>query len=139
MLLLSVEPVRDLQFSSMVDRAIAARALPPSVCTELRRIKKQTENYLKYLDSGSVFGRSPFVTVLPVEGWVRTTETCNYADLDEIRRLRNDLVHRATSPIITGKGEYEKEKLYDRSMWILRQFASNVQQDVGQAIGNAGA
>lgn len=119
----------------MVERAIDSGALPPDVSGELRRKWRNTKKFLGYINSGRVLGRSPFVTLLPVAGWIPTMERCDYADLDKIRDLRNDFVHGVVPPEITDGDEFAKEKIYTRSMWILRQFASNVRQDVERLQG----
>jgi hypothetical protein len=111
-------------------RAISAGGLPLDVVRNLRDKEYRTKAYLDYIESGAVFARSPFTTVLPVTGWVPTTEQCTYADLDLIRDLRNSFVHGVGDPGITPDNMLVKYKLYERSMWILRQFASNVDQEV---------
>jgi hypothetical protein len=120
---------------TLVRRAIDAGALTPEVSRKLRAKWYKTKQFLDYLESGEVFGHSPFVTILPVPGWVPKTEECTYSDLDKIRELRNDLVHGAVPQEVAEASEMTRERLYERSMWILRQFASNIQQDIAQMLG----
>jgi hypothetical protein len=104
--------------------------LPSVVRTELKKKEKVTAKFLKYIDSGAVFGKSPFVTIIPVSSWIPQTETCNYDALDEIRRLRNKLIHSVGDRNILNISEIEKERRYKRSMWIMRKFAENVDYEV---------
>lgn len=107
-------------------RLVREQALPNNVSKEIRKRERATSSFLSYIDDGHVFGRSPFTAVLPVGGWVPTTETCTFCDLDRIRKLRNDFIHAVRDPGILPSTEPEKERLYDRSMWIMRKFAENV-------------
>ncbi|NIP26549.1 MAG: hypothetical protein GWO38_22655 [Phycisphaerae bacterium] len=99
---------------------------------ELQKRKHQTALFLSYIDSGKVFGRSPFITVLPVTGWVPKTEICDFKDLTKIRELRNDFIHGINDSEIMPISEIEKERLYSRSMWIMRNFAGNVDQEINK-------
>lgn len=78
------------------------------------------------------------VAVLPVVSWApsteASTETCDYSDLNRIRELRNQFIHGIEDPEITSESIMAKQRRYERSMWILRQFASNTQQDVQQLL-----
>lgn len=103
--------------------------LPESVSNELRKRERSTGRFLSYIDQGHVFGRSPFITVLPVVSWVPKTETCTIDDLDRIRELRNGFIHAITDRAMLPAAEVEKERLYDRSMWIMRKFAENVDHE----------
>src|SRR5215472_13028913 len=94
----------------------------------------QAKQFLDYIESGRVFGHSPFVTILPVPGWMPKTEECTYSDLVKIRELRNDLVHGAVPQEVAEASKMTRERLYERSMWILQQFASNIQQDIAQML-----
>lgn len=120
-------------------RLADAGMLPTHVADELRRRQRRTRNFLEYIDQGHVFGHTPFVTVPPVVGWVPSTETCVFADLDAIRNLRNQFIHGVSGPEILPASEPEKERLYERSMWILRQFAGNVDTDVRRVRDSHGA
>ena len=104
--------------------------LPNEVSNELIGFKYRTAKFLKYIDSGMVFGQSPFETVLPIKGWEFKTEECDYQDLDKIRQLRNKFIHAIKGREILHISEHEKEKLYTRSMWIMRNFGSNIRQEV---------
>ena len=104
--------------------------LTSEICDEIRNRKRQTARFLKYIDSGAVFGHSPFFAILPTAGWVPKTEECDFADLTEIREQRNRFVHAVKDPSILPNTEIEKERSYERSMWVLRQFASNLDQRV---------
>ena len=106
----------------LVDR----NALSPEICGELKKLERRTEQFLRYINSGQVFGYSPFRTVLPVPGWVPTFEDCGFTELDAIRRLRNQLIHAPESPPID-----RTDQRYDRSMWILRMYAGNIDHAVG--------
>ena len=99
------------------------------ISEELLKIKRSTARFLNYVHKGSVFDRSPFIAELPVTGWSVKTETCTFNDLDRIRNLRNDFIHAVTGPAILPTSEPEKEKLYDRSMWIMRKYAENVDKE----------
>jgi hypothetical protein len=101
----------------LVDRNV----LSPEIGEKLRKLERRTERFLRYIDSGQVFGHSPFRTVLPVPGWVPGFEDCGFADLDAIRMLRNQLIHAPESPPID-----RTDQRYDRSMWILRMCAGNI-------------
>lgn len=122
----------------IIRRAIDGGVLAPDTCRALESRWRYTEKFFDYIESGNVFGSTPFRTVLPVKGWVPTTETCRYSDLNRIRELRNSFIHGVSSPEIMPESTMEKQDLYDRSMRILRNFASNLQQDVGRLLGAAG-
>jgi hypothetical protein len=102
------------------------------VSTELKNKERATAKFLEYIDSGAVFGKSPFITVIPVISWTPKTETCDYNELDEIRKLRNKFIHVVNDRNILNISESEKERLYERSMWIMRKFAENVDYEVMQ-------
>ena len=109
---------------------VAESLLAPDIAGELHRRTLRTKAFLQYIDEGRVFGHTPFTTILPIVGWSPKTETCNSSDLDRIRDLRNEFIHAVESRSILPSSEVEKERLYERSMWILRQFAGNVDLDV---------
>jgi hypothetical protein len=119
-------------------RAMDAHAIPASICQELDRRWYRTKQFFEFIESGRVFGHSPFVTMLPVPGWTPTAETIGYADLDVIRNLRNDFVHRAAATDVADSA-MAQERVYDRSMWILRQFASNISQDTARLLETTAA
>jgi hypothetical protein len=104
--------------------------LSSEAAAQVCKLRYQTEKFLCYIDSGAVFGHSPFVTLRYIPGWVPKTEHCNYSDLNEIRSLRNEFIHGVQGPSILPESEVEKERRYGRSMDILRAFAGNVDQDV---------
>jgi hypothetical protein len=111
---------------SLVDRGVLA----PEICTALRSRERQTEQFLRYIDSGPVFSTSPFRTALPVPGWVPALEDCTFAELDKIRRLRNQLIHAPEgSAVVLDRSD----RRYERSMWILRIFAGNIDHAVQDA------
>jgi hypothetical protein len=104
--------------------------LTPTTVSALNGLKFRTRAFLKYIDDGHVFGRTPFQTVLPVVGWTMKIETCSFVDLDEIIKRRNHFIHAINSPSILPISQTDKEIMYMRSMDILRGFASNLDQDV---------
>lgn len=104
--------------------------LPDRVCNQLRQREKSTGKFLSYINAGHVFGRSPFTTVLPVTSWVPKSETCTFDDLNRIRELRNQFIHAVTDRSILPASEPEKDRLYERSMWIMRKFAENVDHEI---------
>lgn len=107
------------------------RLLPLEVGRKLKTLERRTWDFFKYIDEKHVFGCTPFTTVLPVAGWIPKFENCDFKDLDCILRQRNRFIHAVENPLILpSKKEVEKEQSYERSMWILRQFAGNLDQDV---------
>jgi hypothetical protein len=102
---------------------------PLEVGSELKRREFRTAAFLQFVDSGQVFGHSPFSTIFPISAGTVQFEECGFADLESIREQRNKLIHAVGSSSILENTEPEKERLYERSMWILRQFAGNVFQD----------
>jgi hypothetical protein len=110
-------------------RLVDDKILTESVSKELRKRERSTGSFLSYIDKGHVFGRSPFTTVLPVAAWVPKTETCTFDDLNRIRELRNNFIHAVPDRAILPASEVEKERLYERSMWIMRKFAENVDHE----------
>jgi len=107
----------------LVDRGL----LSPDICKELKKRERHTEAFLRLIDSGEVFGQSPFKSILPVQGWTPRFEECDIHDLDKIRKLRNQLVHAAGSAPTTID---RTDQHYERSMWVLRLFAGNLDQAV---------
>jgi hypothetical protein len=104
--------------------------IPPAICSALRSRERRTEQFLRYIDEGHVFGESPFRSVLPLAGWVPQFENVEYADLDRIRIIRNDFIHGIKDTSILPISSPEKERFYERSMWILRKFAENIDTEV---------
>lgn len=96
----------------------------------LHAIERKTEQFLGMIESGAVFGRTPFVTILPVVGWEFKMERCTYADLNRIRERRNQFIHGVVSPDITGESIIEKQRSYERDMWTLRHFAQGIDHEV---------
>jgi hypothetical protein len=108
----------------------ADRLLSPQIASDLQARELRALAFLKYIDEGHVFGHTPFKTVLPIIGWTPQFQSCDFQDLDRIREQRNKLIHAVGNPSILPTTELEKEQLYERSMWILRQFAGNLDQNV---------
>jgi hypothetical protein len=121
-------------FEDFVRRSLFALVdddlLPSGVGSELRKREFNAAVLLKFVETGKVFGHTPFFAVLPIAGWTPKFEECGFIDLDAIRKQRNKFIHAVEGPSILPETEVEKERLYDRSMWILRQFAGNIFQDV---------
>jgi hypothetical protein len=104
--------------------------IQPDVAERLRKAERKIGRFLAILNSGEVFGHSPFRTILPVEGWAPTFESCEFKDLEGIRIQRNSLVHAASERELL-QGEYDKiESFYEHDMWVLRKFAENIENDV---------
>lgn len=106
--------------------------LPKEIARELKKRELRTYQFLKYIDDGHVFGHTPFTTVLPKPGWMADFEKCDFSDLNDIREQRNRFIHAVDSTTILPIEEPEKDRMYERSMWILRQFAGNLDQDIGR-------
>jgi len=106
------------------------KVIPEKVSRELKKKERSTAKFFAYIDGGLVFGRSPFTTVLPVTSWVPKFETCTFQDLDQIRLIRNEFIHSPRDKAILPNTEIEKERLYKRSMWMMRKFAENVDWEV---------
>lgn len=120
----------------MMQKLIDAHALPISTRDKLQKCWSRTKKFFDVIDSGEIFGHSPFHTVLPLMAETGNFQVCDYADLDKIRELRNDFIHGIESPQILPISALEKQRHYERSMWILRQFATNIQFDVSRRINN---
>jgi hypothetical protein len=121
---------------SIIQTALNAGAFREEIAEKLRRCWRQTQKFLDLLESGIVFGRTPFRTVLPVLGWQPSIEDIGYSHLDNLRRLRNDFVHGVESPEILSESLIVKHQRYERSMWILRKFAENIMWEVQRALGH---
>lgn len=121
-------------FENFAKRSVLGLAddnlLASDVAFRLRALERHTREFLRYVDSGRVFGHSPFATVVPVAGWAPQYENCTFADLDAIREQRNKFIHAVESASILPNTESQKERLYERSMWILRQFAGNIDHEI---------
>jgi hypothetical protein len=128
-------------FENFVKQSVLGLAadglLPAQVASDLQARELRTRGFLKYIDEGRVFGHTPFTTVLPIAGWTPQFQSCNFQDLDLIREQRNRLIHAVENPSILPATELEKERLYERSMWILRQFAGNIYQDIQNVRGQS--
>jgi hypothetical protein len=104
--------------------------LRSGVAQEVRAKELKTGKFLEYIESGGLFGHTPFRTALLVVGWTPKAESCDFSDLNAIRALRNKLVHTVKDQSIPETGDISLERLYERSMWLLRLFAGNIDQDV---------
>lgn len=128
-------------FESFVKQSImdlaGADLLPTQVVSGLKARESGTKAFLQYIDKGHVFGHTPFTTVLPIMGYTPKFEKCDFRDLDLIREQRNQFIHALKNPSILPATEPEKERLYERSMWILRQFAGNIYQDIQNIRGQS--
>jgi hypothetical protein len=119
--------------TDMMQELVAAEMAGLSIRTNLnRKLRAGGKQLFDLIDSGDLFGQTPFRTILPVAGWNQETEVCDYGDLNAIRRLRNDFVHGIRYPEIGEDGHMAKERLYNRSMWILRNFAANTMLETRQ-------
>lgn len=118
-----------------IRKVIDAGVLAHDVVKRLKAKWRQTKQFFDLIESGDVFGTTPFRTVLPVVGWVPSTVECDYDDLNGIRELRNEFIHGVESPAITSENLAAKQRRYERSMWILRKFAENVEWEVQRALG----
>lgn len=119
---------------TMMQKLIDGNALSVNTQNKLQNNWSRTKRFFDAINSGEVFGHSPFHTVLPIIDESGSLQVCDYSDLDKIRELRNDFIHGIESPEILPISPLEKRKYYERSMWILRQFATNIQFDVGQKL-----
>ncbi len=117
-------------FESFVKESVLGLArdglLSAGVAREIRRRERSTASFLTYLDDGRVFGRSPFNSSLARVSWESQIETITLADLNSIREQRNAFIHGVQDRDILPASEVEKERLYERSMWVMRKFAENV-------------
>ncbi len=123
---------------TMVRKVIDAGVLQPPVVKDLETKWRQTKQFFDKIESGDVFGRSPFTALLPAAGWMPSFDEYDYKDLNEIRVLRNQFIHGVESPEITSENILLKQRRYERSMWILRKFAENIQFDVQRALAKRG-
>jgi hypothetical protein len=115
---------------TMIRKAIDGNALSLDVVNDLRAKWRRTKQFFDKIHSGDVFGTSPFIAILPVMGWQPSTEEVGYDELDAIRELRNSFIHGVESPEIISEHISMKQNRYNRSMWILRKFAENIQWDM---------
>ncbi len=120
----------------MMQKLIDADVLAAATKNKLKENWLRTKRFFDVINSGQVFGYSPFHTVLPIIDEVGNLRVCDYSDLDKIRNLRNDFIHGIESPEILPISPMEKHKYYQRSMWILRQYATNIQSDVQKVLGS---
>jgi hypothetical protein len=122
---------------TMIRKVVDAKAINSIVTSNLESKWRHTKQFLDIIDSGAVFGKSPFSALLPVVGWVPSFEEVGYTQLNEIRELRNAFIHGIEGPEITPEPVGVKQQRYERSMWILRTFAGNVQWDVQRVLAVA--
>lgn len=99
------------------------------IISELGKRERRTAAFFKYIDDGYVFGRLPFSTLLPCSEGSEKFSECNISDLNKIRELRNKFIHGTVSRSILPATIPQKQHLYERSMWILRLFAGNVDHE----------
>lgn len=92
--------------------------------------RNQTENLLKYLDSGALFGKTPFVNLFEQGLTSVNPEQVTYRDLDAIRVKRNKFVHGIESPEIIAATSEDKEAEYKRLHQILTQFAAQIDRGI---------
>jgi hypothetical protein len=121
---------------SIIQMALDAGAFNEEINDKLQRRWRQTKRFFDLLESGAVFGRTPFRTALPVLGWQPSIEDIDYSHLDSLREQRNDFIHGVESPDILSESLITKHQRYERSMWILRKFAENVLWEVQRALGH---
>jgi len=120
---------------TMIRKVIDANVLKSHVVNDLESNWRRTKAFFDIIHFGDVFGRSPFKSLLPVMGWVFSTEEVGYEDLNSIRNLRNSFIHGVENPDIISENILEKQRRYERSMWILRKFGENIQWEVQHLIG----
>ena len=119
----------------MLRKAINANVFAQPIREALEGKWRKTKSLLDYIDSGNVFGSSPFVHMLPVEGWSPGIENITYANLDQIRELRNEFIHYGLeSPVRKPENIMTNQSRYQHSMWILRLFAQNIDSEVQRLI-----
>jgi hypothetical protein len=121
---------------SVIQVALDAGAFNSEIADKLRRRWLKTKAFFDLIESGVVFGRTPFRTALPVPGWQPSIEDIGYNRLDEMRELRNDFIHGVESPDILSESLMAKHRRYERGMWVLRKFAENIMWEVQRALGH---
>jgi len=121
---------------SIIQVALDAGAFDEDTVAKLRERWKRTKQFFDLIESGIVFGRTPFRTALPIPGWHLSIENIGYNQLDEMRELRNNFIHGVESPDILSEGSLSKQQRYERGMWILRKFAENIMWEVQRALGH---
>ncbi|NEQ50779.1 MAG: hypothetical protein F6K11_11690 [Leptolyngbya sp. SIO3F4] len=118
----------------MIKKLTNANVLQPTVARKLRNARNNTKKFFGIIHSGDVFGQSPFVAMLPPQGYHSPGDQLmgqvGYDELNAIRELRNTFIHRIESPEITTEHIPAKHYRYERSMWTLRKFAENIQDYV---------
>jgi hypothetical protein len=121
---------------SIIQIVLDAGAFSEEISKKLRKPRISTQRFLDLLESGEVFGRTPFRTALPVLGWQPSIEDIGYSHLDNLRKLRNDFIHGVEGPEILAERLNNKQRRYERSMWILRKFAENVMWEAQKVLGH---
>jgi hypothetical protein len=115
---------------SMMQKLIDAQVISSDIQKKLKGNWFRTKQFFDLINAGDVFGYSPFKSLLPLITRDSNAQEINYSDLDQIRELRNKFIHGIESPEILPSPSSAKRMYYERSMWVLRQFATNVQFDV---------
>jgi hypothetical protein len=116
--------------------ALDAGAFNSDIADKLRKRWRKTKQFFDLIESGEVFGRTPFRTALPIPGWQPSIEDIGYNRLNEMRELRNEFTHGVESPDILSEGLMGKQRRYERGMWVLRKFAENIMWEVQRALGH---
>jgi hypothetical protein len=119
----------------MMQKLIDAGSLPIDTAKKLKDNWLRTKKFFDVIDSGEVFGHSPFKTILPIFNSSGKPPEFDYAELNKIRELRNKFIHGVESPEILPSPPLVKQKYYEQCMWVLRQFATNVQFDTQRLLG----
>ena len=112
--------------SNLVQKNLVSK----EISKKITNLKFKTEKFFRYLETGELFGESPFKTILPIKHIDMEYTECDYEDLERIRKLRNRFIHAVNESDILNISEVEKEKLYEKSMWTLRNFAGNISQSI---------
>jgi hypothetical protein len=121
---------------SVIQMALDAGAFNSDIADKLRKRWRKTKQFFDLIESGEVFGRTPFRTALPIPGWQPSIEDIGYNRLNEMRELRNEFTHGVESPDILSEGLMGKQRRYERGMWVLRKFAENIMWEVQRALGH---
>ena len=106
-----------------LDLLIEQGAMPPGVISRIESFRGTMAPILKMMDNKQIFPESPFRDYLPYPSRVEI----GFNDLDAIRRHRNNFVHWNEEAKRTFSNP---EAYYERCMWVLRQFASKIHNEV---------